>query len=101
MTHGAIILYDATSPINQSVQMVKDCLTEIDRFTIPEKREILIIANKCDEMRNEDRENAIQELAKEHELIYTHTSAKNSYNIEESFAALIHGILLKINKTRT
>ena len=71
---------------------------EIERFA-SEQVNKLLVGNKCD--MEENREVSFQdgaELAKHFDIPFLETSAKNSVNVEETFATMTREIMLRCTK---
>ena len=94
--HGIILIYDVTSAITFS--NIKNWLLQIKENT-SEKIKIVLVANKIDDITNRVVEKVEGEnLAKEYDINYFETSAKNNINLIETFAYLTKEILVLAEK---
>ena len=94
--HGIILIFDVTSAV--SFSNIKNWLLQIKENT-SDKIHIALVGNKIDDFSNRTvfKEDA-EKLAKEYNLNYFETSAKENINIQETFSYLtkeIHSVAEK------
>ena len=89
-THGFIVIYDISN--KYSFNQIRKWLEQIELYSPPEARKILI-GNKND--KNSEREISEEEgknLANEFNMNFFETSAKTGYNVNEAFEFLVWDI---------
>ena len=81
--HGIIVVFDVTE--KETFKNVETWLKEIQQYA-SEGVSILLVGNKCDlAHRRVVEESVAREFAKEHNIDYIETSAKNATNVSEAF----------------
>ncbi|KRX00929.1 P-loop containing nucleoside triphosphate hydrolase [Pseudocohnilembus persalinus] len=93
--HGIIIVYDVTD--RDSFDSVRNWMSEIEKYA-QENVTKLIVGNKCDmdDSRKVKYEEG-QELARQYNINYIETSAKNANNIEIAFKDIAKTVLDRVS----
>jgi Ras-related protein Rab-1A len=86
-----MIVYDVTN--KASFENVKQWMQDLYRYA-PEDVELLLVGNKCDEVRAVDYQVA-KEFADSAGIPLIETSAKTSVNVDQAFTFLIKRLLSK------
>ena len=89
-----MICYDITD--RESFESVKQWMVEIERYAT-ESVNRMLIGNKCD--KEADRKVSFEEgaaLAKQYEVPFLETSAKNNHNVEATFNTMAMEIKRKL-----
>ena len=86
---GFIVAYDISE--NESFSHVKDWLNEINN-NAPKSVKVILIGTKCDLERNIPYEEG-EKIAKENNIKFFETSAKENINVKETFECLTMDIL--------
>lgn len=90
-SHAVLVVFDVTS--EESFANVRRWLAEVSEAqkhsTLPVQPQILLLANKCDLVRQRVVEtHRVEELAQELGIPYLETSAKTNTNVAEAFQAI-------------
>ncbi|KAJ5077759.1 ras and ef-hand domain-containing protein [Anaeramoeba ignava] len=87
---GAFIVYDITNPL--SFRRLGDWYQEF-KSQAEDNSIIMIIGNKCD-LENDRKilQEDAEKFAKEHDILFMETSAKDGTNVEETFSKLMNKI---------
>jgi small GTP-binding protein len=92
---GALLVYDVTNP--QSFESLPNWLKDSLEAT-NQNIGLVLVGNKCDlENQRKVDSNMARQFAKENNLLFLETSAKNGANIEKIFQILSEQILAKID----
>ena len=93
---GALFVYDITK--RDTFNHLTRWLKEVRQNGNPEMT-IMLIGNKCDlDSRRQVSHEEGERFAKENGLIFTETSAKTAFNVEDAFLQTSRLIYDKINK---